>query len=87
MKRFKTILFLMLLLLTVAVIAVACDDTPKKLQFTGLSLNDVTVDYDGQEHTVEITGTLPEGAEVDYTNNKATDSGVYDVTATVTHPD
>ena len=87
MKRFKTILFLMLLLLTVAVIAVACDDTPKKLQFTGLSLNDVTVDYDGQEHTVEITGTLPEGAEVDYTNNKATDSGVFDVTATVTHPD
>ena len=57
---------------------------PAKQNFTGLTLGDVTVTYDGAEHVVEITGTVPEGASVVYENNKATNAGTYNVKATVT---
>lgn len=55
-----------------------------KKTFTGITLNDLTVEYNGEEHELVISGTLPEGAEVTYQNNKATNAGKYSVTATVT---
>ena len=57
---------------------------PAKQNFTGLTLGDLTVTYDGTEHVVEIAGTVPEGASVAYENNKATNAGTYNVKATVT---
>ena len=48
-----------------------------------ISMSSTTCTYDGQEHEVLISGELPEGATVTYTNNKATDAGEYIVLATV----
>lgn len=60
--------------------------TINKAEFTGITLSDSTVSYDGTEHAITVAGTLPEGAEVHYTNNKGTNAGVYNATATVTKP-
>ena len=49
---------------------------------TGITFEDLTVPYDGEEHTLEVTGTLPEGVSVEYTNNKLTNAGTLEVTAT-----
>ena len=57
---------------------------PAKQNFTGLTLGDLTVTYDGEEHVVEISGEIPDGASVAYENNKATNAGTYNVKATVT---
>ena len=60
------------------------DDEEDEKEFAGLTFSDVTVTYDGKEHAVEVKGTFPQGAKVEYTNNKGTDAGVYEATATVT---
>ena len=57
---------------------------PAKANFTGLTMSDVIVTYDGTEHVVTISGEVPEGASVVYENNKATNAGTYNVKATVT---
>ena len=57
---------------------------PAKANFTGLTMSDVTVTYDGTEHIVTISGEVPEGASVVYENNKATNAGTYNVKATIT---
>ena len=74
----------------------ASDDTqtgtntsdPTKENFTGLSLVDSTVDYDGNAHTITLNGTIPDGASVTYTGgengqNAATNAGVYTIRVTV----
>ncbi|WP_267740601.1 MBG domain-containing protein [Myroides injenensis] len=35
------------------------------------------VNYDGKKHTLELTGTLPEGAVATYSNNSYIDAGTY----------
>lgn len=55
---------------------------PAKLS---VSLEDKTVIYDGQEHTLEITGELPQGISVVYENNRQTEIGSYTVTASFIH--
>ena len=57
--------------------------TIKGLEFTGITFVDKTVDYDGTEHTLTVTGTVPEGAEVVYTNNKGTNAGEYDASVKI----
>ena len=59
--------------------------TIKGKQFTGISFNDVTVDYDGKTHSVAVVGA-PEGASIEYTNNNKVDVGTYTVTATISAP-
>ena len=54
------------------------------LTFTGLTLENYTCDYDGNEHEITVKGELPEGAEVEYKNNKATNSGIYNAEAKIT---
>jgi len=50
---------------------------------TGISFVDKTVNYDGNEHSIEIGGTLPDGVTVSYgDNNVKTAAGTYLVTAT-----
>ena len=56
---------------------------PELLDFEGLTFVGDTVVYDGKEHVIEISGTLPEGATVSYTSNKGTGVGTYNASARV----
>ena len=58
--------------------------TINKATVTGLSFADATYTYDGTEHSVEVTGTIPTGVSVSYTNNASTNAGQYIATATFT---
>ncbi|WP_192348707.1 MBG domain-containing protein [Algoriphagus sp. Y33] len=49
-----------------------------------VSFNPASFTYDGTEKTLSITGTLPEGTSVSYTNNGRSDVGTQEVTATIT---
>ena len=52
-----------------------------KYDITGLEFNGKTVTYDGQAHSLAISGIeLPEGLTVEYVNNGQTNAGVYTVT-------
>ena len=51
---------------------------------SGVTFKDVTVDYDGEEHSIYIEGSLPDGVDVTYQNNGRTDVGVHTVTAIFT---
>ena len=55
--------------------------TGKKI--TGITLEDATFPYDGKSHSLTISGELPNGVSVTYTNNGKTDSGTYTVKATL----
>lgn len=97
-KYFKLIIIALFLIALVAVV-VACHNTPNptpdpnpsvdptpdpsKKTFSGITFNNVTATYDGAEHAVTVSGILPEGAKTEYTNNKATNAGTYNATATV----
>ena len=52
-------------------------------ELLGVEYKDETVTYDGNEHEVVITGTLPEGVTVTYENNKGTNVGTYNGVATL----
>jgi len=55
---------------------------PPALQdITGVTFADDTVTYDGNEHEITVSGTLPNGVTVSYTNNKGTNAGTYNATA------
>jgi len=57
---------------------------PEKENFTGIVFNAQTLDYDGEEHTIEATG-LPEGATVEYINaGPFVNAGEYEITIKVT---
>ena len=59
---------------------------PTLPNITGVTFTGNTVTYDNHEHTITVTGTLPQGAEVVYTNNKGTNVGVYNATAVISAP-
>jgi len=48
-----------------------------------LIFNDVTYTYDGTPKSAVINGNLPDGIRVDYSNNKQTEVGSYEIIATV----
>lgn len=55
-------------------------------EYEGITLENVTVTYDGREHVLELSGDVPDGATVTYeidgeAGNGATDAGTYQVTA------
>lgn len=61
----------------------------QEYDLSGISFNDKSVTYDGNFHSIEIVGDLPQGVSVSYTGG-GTDAGEYTVTAkfagdTVTH--
>lgn len=58
------------------------DDTLQLLEFEGITFPSKEVDYDGNEHSVTLVG-VPEGANVAYTSNKATEDGIYNAKAVV----
>ena len=87
MKKSRIILIAAILVcMALAVCLCACgskDSTPSLLNFEGITFGDLSVEFDDAAHTIEVAG-LPEGAEVAYTSNSATEVGVYHATATIT---
>lgn len=90
MKRLWYILALVTLVILSAIL-VGCDDsaapgdggdtTVEEKAIEGVTLDAVTHTYDGTPKTAAVSGTLPEGVSVAYTNATATDAGTYTVTA------
>lgn len=58
--------------------------TINKAVITGVQFETLEVDYDGEEHVVELKGTLPEGTSAFYQNNRGTENGVYNAKVTIT---
>ena len=52
-----------------------------KSDVTGITFSGQTLTYDGQEHSLAISGTLPSGVSVSYQNNGKTNVDEYDVVA------
>ncbi|MBQ7924045.1 MAG: DUF5050 domain-containing protein [Clostridia bacterium] len=58
------------------------DDTQsEEKEIVGIVFNDVTETYDGTKKTIMISGALPSGVEVQYTNNEGTQAGTYNAVA------
>ncbi|MDE6676101.1 MAG: hypothetical protein K2K12_00110, partial [Clostridia bacterium] len=56
---------------------------PKLKEITGVTFEDKTVSYNGEEQSITVSGTVPEGVSVSYTGNKGTNPGVYNATASL----
>ena len=53
------------------------------VEIKGVAFSDLTATYDGTEKKIEVTGVLPEGVTVKYSDNVATDAGTYNAKATL----
>lgn len=89
-KIFK--LFILITVLTLSFALIACEkeppvtppETPQLENFTGITFNDLEVDYDGQEHTIKATGA-PTDATVTYTNaGPHVNANEYSITVKIT---
>lgn len=54
--------------------------TINKAKIEGVTFESKTVEWDGEQHSILVSG-LPDGVEVEYTNNTQTDVGVYEARA------
>lgn len=52
-----------------------------------IAFNDIEVVADGNIHSIEISGTIPAGMLIEYTNNIASLPGIYHATATLKYDD
>ncbi len=82
MKKHSSLLFLVILICVLCVCLVACSKGSQLSKFTGITFSDLSVNYDGNEHEIVCSG-VPDGAKVVYSNNKATEDGEYNATATI----
>lgn len=57
--------------------------TIKAKAITGVKFENKTFDYDGTEHQILITGTLPEGVTAQYSDNTRTEKGYQIATVTL----
>lgn len=55
----------------------------EKATLTGITFEDQTFTVDGTEKEIRITGTLPQGAQVQYENNKGAVQGTYNAVAMI----
>ena len=60
-----------------ATLTIAKADT----DMSGISFADASFVYDGQLHSIFVSGPLPDGVTVSYEGNEKANAGVYDVTA------
>ena len=68
-------------------LVLTADLTVTEATITGITLEDENFVYDGTAKSLAITGTLPEGTSVAYTDNTRTDVGMQEVTATISGGD
>ena len=59
-------------------------ETKEYYDMSGVSFNGASYVYDGEEHSLSIEGTLPDGVSVMYLNNNKVNAGTYEVTAKFT---
>ncbi|WP_198673067.1 MBG domain-containing protein, partial [Algoriphagus litoralis] len=64
-------------------LVLTADLTITPATITGITLADGSFVFDGTEKSLAITGTLPDGTSIAYTNNGRTDIGTQEVTATI----
>src|SRR5574344_2068868 len=85
MKRMKIlkVLALIVFVLPFAFILSACGDNDNLKTFENITFANQTVDYDGEEHQIVVSGELPDGVSIVYENNKGTNAGVYNAKATI----
>jgi gliding motility-associated-like protein len=55
-----------------------------KAMITGITFEDSNFVFDGTAKSLAVTGALPAGTSVEYTNNSRTNVGIQEVTATIT---
>ena len=88
-NKFLTSIFICLLTFISLFSLIACNDTKleqkQDYDMSGITFEDKTVTYDGNEHALTISGTLPEGVTVTYENNKLTEVGSVKATAKFSH--
>ena len=77
-KRWVSFMILSLLMMAMSTLT-SCGK--KTYDMSGISFNDASFVYDGEVHSIEIEGTLPEGVTVTYLNNNKINAGVYEVIA------
>ncbi|MBE8719267.1 beta strand repeat-containing protein, partial [Sphingobacterium pedocola] len=65
-------------------LVLTADLTITPATITGITFGDGSFVYDGTAKSLAISGTLPAGASVAYSNNSRTDVGTQGVTATIT---
>ncbi|MFD2036956.1 MBG domain-containing protein [Belliella marina] len=65
-------------------LVLTADLTITPAEITGITFEDASFIFDGTEKTIEITGTLPEGTSVAYSDNTRTNVGTQEATATIT---
>ena len=79
-NNFLTSIFICLLTFISLFSLVSCNDNNEKTKqdydMSGITFEDKTVTYDGNEHELLIEGTLPEGV-----TNENINAGTYEVTA------
>ena len=84
-NNFLTSIFICLLTFISLFSLVSCNDNNEKTKqdydMSGITFENKTVTYDGNEHELLIEGTLPEGVTVTYENNENINAGTYEVTA------
>ena len=52
-----------------------------KANIEGISFIGSTLTYDGYNHSIYVNGYLPQGIEVEYSNNNQINAGEYEITA------
>ncbi len=57
--------------------------TINKATITGVTFDNYSVTEDGNDHEILISGVVPGGVSVSYSNNKGSNSGIYNATATL----
>lgn len=81
-KKHSTLL-LVIIALIMSIVLVACTDESPDKTIEGVTFEDLTVDYDGNLHTITVKGVIPQGVKVNYSNNSATEAGEYFAYATL----
>lgn len=73
-------------LFSLLLVLVGCKSktSTKTYDMSSVSFNDETIEFDNQNHALEITGTLPEGVSVSYSENTFKEVGVHSITASFT---
>lgn len=83
-KRIKYTLLVIAVLVAMVLTLGACAEVsniPSDLDLSGLTFPKAEYIYDGEEHSLAVKGTLPEGVTVVYEGNAKTEVGSHTVTA------
>ena len=82
MKRLFKFYIIAIMIMPAILLLTACGDgSSQGKEISGITYVSASYDYDNTAKTLLITGTLPEGVSVEYTNNTGTSAGIYNATA------